>query len=365
MNLNQMVHRVLRAGRLPSRIESHAKQQVKDVINEAIQEILVYSNEWSFMLRTKEILSLTGIENYALPTNCGSIVRVGYDGLKLEIFYPGNADQYTQHDSVVAATVTYLTESAYGNSGYVYPTFGLSDIAGVQCAFDSSVVGRFFKSEMDGEIYRISAFTDENNIVLDNEYGGKTQAGRVSVIGTTSDELKVIYGNIHTTNFQEWMIGKYLQIEGNGSTIFTIVNVDEDRQRIMVDQASVAGTDLIFSIQDNYEVDPAGAGILTLASAAPETDKIIAVDYYESQPPLTSPFQVPIIPARFHYVIVAAALQLWMTDNPIEGVHASSHQRRKEAGIAAMLQYEDMISDAVGFAAEPDPVRMANSNILG
>ena len=317
------------------------------------------------MYKTFECYSIAGVSNYALPLTCESIVNAKHDGTGLELFYPGKASRYTHLTSPLSATITHLTESPYSISGYVYPTWGLSEIAGVQTAFDSDVVGRFFKSEMDGEIYRVAEFTDANHIVLSQEYGGKHQAGRVKVIGSTDAEKKIVYGNVHTTNFAEWMIGKYIQIEGNGTTIFTIEAVDEDRQRLTIDAASNTGEDLIFSIQDNYEIDPPGAMILTILAAPSENDKIISVDYYQSHPPLTSPFDVPLLPFNYHWVLVAAALEMWLTENPVEGVTPDFYRARKERGIAQLMGHEDALWDAMHQSAEPDTVRLDGLSIIG
>jgi len=371
VNLNQMVSRVLRAGRQQSRVESHLKQSVKEIINEAIQEILSYSSEWSFLHKTATLLSIADVNEYALPFNCASLINVEYGrdgntaGTTLTIFQPSLVARYTQNESPVAATVIQLTESPYSVAGYVYPTWGIKEIVGVQTTFDEEVVGRFFKSEMDGEVYRIATFQDENTITLQNEFGGRHQAGRVKVTGSTDAEKKVVYGNINTTNFAEWMIGRYIQIDGNGSNIFTIVAVDEDRQKLTIDAASNTGNDLFFSVQDNYQIDPPNAPILRLFGTPSVSNENIVIDYYAWQPELTGAFDVPLIPNNYHWLIVLFAQEIWFSENPIEGVSIDRLRRRKDLGIANFLNNEDVIGEASGLSAEPDPVHLKGTNIVG
>jgi len=371
MNLNQIVARVLRAGRQPARVQSHRRQAAIDIVNEVINEILGYQSEWQFLYKTAEVLSINGINNYALPFNTNNLVMVIYDtadgGSKseLEIFYPGNVNRFSHLTTPLAATCTQLTESPFSQAGYVYPTWGLSEIVGVQTVFDEEVVGRFFKTEMDGEIYRIAEYTDLTHISLDQEFGGKHQAGRVSVYGDTDDEKKIVYGNIHTTNFAEWMIGKYIKINGNGTTTFTIDDVDEDRQKITLNAASVTGEDLIFTIQDNYQIDPPGANILRIFGTPADDNKVISIDYYAFQPPLSSPFDVPLIPYNYHYVIVAAAAEIWLMENPVEGVNPDIHRRRKMDGIQNLINNGDVLQDAEHQMAEPDDARLDGSGIVG
>jgi hypothetical protein len=354
---------------LPARVESHRRQYVKDIINEALGEILSYSNEWSFLYKTAELLSIADENNYALPCDYASLINVMYgdgDGsdTPLTIFNPAKIRRYTHLESVKAVSIFSLSESPYGRAGYVYPTWGLKEIAGVATSFDEEVVGRFFKTLMDGELYRIAEYTDVTHINLAQEYGGRMQAGRVNVYGDTDDEKKVVYGNIHTTNFQEWMIGKYIQIEGNGNTTFTIETVDEERQKLTVDSASEAGEDLVFSIQDDYQIDPPGYSILRLFGTPDEDNKQITVDYYASHLPLTGPLDVPLIPQRFHHVLVSAAIETYLSENPVEGVTLDNARMRKDAGIQKMLLFEDTIADATHESVEPDYVRLGRSSLV-
>jgi len=327
-------------------------------------------DDWPFLYRTAEIVSVTGETDYALPSDFGSLQNLFIGEIKAEIYSPQDAPLFVNgngfNSSHPIATIRQLTVSPFWSQGTVYPTFDSSEVTGVGTGFDSRVVGRFFKSKRDGEIYRVRSISDALTIQLMQDFKGKSQAGRVSIYGngTTSGDLSIVYGSPNVTNFTADMTGRYINIQGQAAPI-EIASVDVLRQRLtLVTPVTVQGTDLIYSVQDDYEIDPPGQFILQILPESADDITDISVDYIAIQTDMTSDYDVPIVPVQFHQVIqfgaVAEAMRItnWPDANTI-----SMYEQRYENGIVSLMGY-DPLGSAVEITAEPDVLRLGRSGVV-
>lgn len=358
-----MVRSILGACRLPSD-DTHRFQLVRQVVNNNIDYVLSHRVDWPFMNRTAEILSESGENRYALPFDFAHHNLIGFDGEKCEVYspdesyrYPGNGDG---DQDFLACTIEQIMSSPYAAKGYVFPTYGSKTISGVGASFTPEMVGRFFKSDRDGEIYRVSRYVNADEVELDQEYGGRSQAGRVSVYDSN---LKIVYGNPHITNFTEDMQGLLINIEGNASPI-QIASVDVNNQKITLEGDSAAGEGLIFSIQDAYQIDPPGSYILNFENNISENDKVIAVKYYAFQPSLVGPYDTPyLIPVRFHQVILYHAIVEYALLDEEANTKVAMFESRASKGLANMLNNSDPLEPGYKYGSEPDRVRLSRTDI--
>ena len=345
------------------RKDSHRRQLVRQVINNAINNLLGFSSEWSFLLKTAEILTVNGADDYALPSDFARLLNVRVDGVKAPVINPQKFAEFvsrtqdnTQVDSSgqYACTIRQLTMSSFANLGYVFPMFGSKSIVGVGTGFVSEMVGRFFKASRDGEIIRVNAYVDAQEVTLSQDYTGRSIAGRVTV---TSEALRTIVGSRHITNFSSSMVGRRILLEKDLSS-FVILTVDTDQQIMTIDADATAATEERYSIQDEYEIDPAGVYILQLDRDASEDDLKIAVEYEAFQVPLTGDFDVPVIPSRFHQVIVYLAAVEYGNLEGGDAIDLNRYQAMADRGIATMINTEDPLGGGTyPYSAGADPAR--------
>jgi hypothetical protein len=153
------------------------------------------------------------------------------------------------------------------------------------------------------------------------------------------------------------MVGLLIKIEGT-TTNRTISAVDVDKQKItLTADADTAGNDLMYSIQDNYSVDPAGIYKLILTNASEVDDDVIAVNYRAWQTELTGDQDKPLIPAQFHHVIVLGATVEWLSVDGEDAQTVNRLESKFERAVRAMLINEDVMGEATDDAIEPDVVR--------
>lgn len=364
MNLNQMVRSILGACRLPSD-DTHRFQLARQAVNNSIDFVLTHKTDWYFLHKTAEILSESGESRYALPFDFSHLMRVGYDGTKCEVFAPQDVDRYNSDDmasmSHLACTIQQITTSPYASKGYVFLTYGSKTVSGVGTSFTPEMVGRFLRSGRDGEVYRIARYVSGTELELTQEFAGSSQAGLVSVY---DGDKTIVRGNPHITNFTEDMTGLLMNIEGNASPI-TISSVDYNNQNISLISDSAVGTQLIFSIQDSYQIDPPGSYILNFADDLAEDDKVIAVDYYAYQPPLMGPYDTPyLIPLQFHQVILNFAIVEYSTLDDDSQIKITVFENRAEKGLVNMLNTDNPLEPGYKYLSEPDAVSLARTNIV-
>jgi len=341
--------------------DSHRLQAVRLYINMAQQEVLSAKTEWAFLRKTARILTEADEDNYALPYDAVSITAADIDGGALVAINPDNyykfIRQYTTSASIsdTVFTILGLTESPFANQGYVLPVFGAKAILGVGTAFDTRVVGRYFKAERDAQSYRIRSYTDSKNIELSQKFAGKSQGGTINIY---SDALDRVVGNVHVTNFTENMIGHRMQI-GSATATDIIQSVDELRQVIMLtaDSNNGEGTDLSFSIQDNYEIDPAGVQVLKIYPVPTEDDLVITIDYMAGHTDLMGNYATPIIPQRWHAILVHKATMLYGLMENSDAADISWHSKAYEQLLFNMMGTDDPLSEMYPFSVQPDPVR--------
>jgi len=348
-----------------SPVDSHRLQAAGQYIELAIQEILSYRNDWPFMQKTAMILTEADESNYALPLDVQRIHSMGYNDEEIHpinperyqkfIRYYDNSSTNRASQTKTVATVMELTQSPFANLGYVMPVYGAKTVLGVGTAFDTRVVGRFFKTTRDDQLIRIKAYTDATHIELSSEYNGRSLAGTVNIF---DDNLERVVGSPHVTNFKEDMIGKRIQI-GSATDTNVIESVDEITQVVMLynDTKSGAGEDLRFSVQDTYEIDPPGIKVLKVYSAPSEDDKVLTVDYYAGYTPLAGWYSVPVIPQNYHAAIVHLATLIYGSMEGSDASDKNTHQSSYNNILLNMLGLSDPFDETYPYGVEPDPVR--------
>lgn len=342
-------------------VESHLLQAAGQHIDLAIQEILSYKADWAFLRKTARILTQADESDYALPLDCGNIGRMTLASSPIKPINPDNYlkfinyydDSSTMSETV--GTILSLTESPLTNVGYVFPIYGESLVTGVGTEFATRIVGRFFKTGRDGQVVRIKSFSDAEHLRLSQAFGGRSQAGKVNIY---TDNLARVVGNPHVTNFTEDMIG--LQIRFGGTEDNNVISsVDTLRQVLVLTANAIygAGTDLEFSVQDTYEIDPPGVNILKLYPAPTEDDQIITIDYYATYTPLVGWNSVPIIPQRWHAAIVHRATMLFGSFEGSDAADMNLHQNAYQNILLNMQGNDDPLDGLYPYSIEPDPVR--------
>ena len=117
-----------------------------------------------------------------------------------EYYYVKGSDQFgiwPIPSSVSTATLTFewsmrdMTASDY-STGTILVTNGSNAITGTGVTFTYSMVGRTFFVDPDGGTgdgasYKVSAFTDAQHILLENNYAGQTATGQSFLIGQVPD----------------------------------------------------------------------------------------------------------------------------------------------------------------------------------
>jgi len=348
-----MQNRLFKTFRIPEN-DTHRRQYIKDLLNSALDNILRYNPQWEFRYETVEILSEKDENYYALPTDFKRIDGVFYDGNQLEIWKP--KDEYKlsslSASSPSVAIIRQRTKSPFANVGYVFPQYGSPIIEGQGTAFDTRMVGRFFKTQRDGEIYRIKAVNSTTQLTLDQPYGGASQAGTVSIY---DGALTTVEGSPYITNFRSDMRGLRIKIEGNTNT-FQITNVNVEEQLLTIDSNANAGRNLKYSIQDKYEIDPPNVYILEVYPAPSEDNKIIKVNYYALHPPLTGDYDEPRIPREYHNLIVYGAILEYASSEGADTIDLSDIRQFYKEGIIQMLNNEDPVES---MDSVPDMVRFS------
>jgi len=368
VNFRQLQQQVQNRARINSvQEDNHTSQMVREVINGIMQDILSRQQDWGFLHRTAEILTEVDEIDYALPTDFGNLERVSLDGVLCQIFNSQDVERFTGSVTRVstqfpAATIRDLTVSPFFSQGIVFPTFNSSQIGGVGTNFQPTAVNRFFKTDRDGELYRVKAFVDITTLTLAQEYRGRSVAGRVQ---TFTEDLTIVHGDVGVTNFTEDMTGLRMQVEGNGTNTFEIDTVDEIKQLItLVSAVTAAGSDLIYSIQDTFEIDPPGLYILQVFPTPTVVDDTIVVQYNALHTDLTGDSDQPLIPRNFHQTIVFGAtaevmrITNWPSNSTIQ-----MYERRYERGVASMQTNDDPLGTAIHYSAEPDVVRHQRTNL--
>lgn len=356
MNAGQIARNVLKTFRQGTE-DSSRMQYVYDILNNAVNNILGYKTDWSFLYRYGHtILSVDSDGEYALPFDCERVLSVSYDDsdTPLELFRPKNRYRYDADASTVgAATVMDITTSPYANAGFVFPTLGESVVKGVGTAFESGMVGRFFKARADGAVYKIKSFDSTTQITLAQKFGGATQAGRVSVYGT-GNELKSVYGQVGVTNFRNWMVNQLIRIN---SVDYQISTVDEELQKLVLTTQAVAGENYQFSVQDQFQIDPPGVKKLVLFGVPDEDDNNIIVDYYAFQAPIMNEFDVPVLPMKWHYLIQYGAILEYGATEDSDSVNLNRIQSWYDRGVANLLNCDDPLDSAVDDVTNYDEFR--------
>jgi hypothetical protein len=244
--------------------------------------------------------------------------------------------------------------SPFANIGYVFPRFGSKSIVGIGTGFVSEMVGRFFKAARDGEMIRVNAYVDSSEITLGQSFTGRSSAGTVTI---TSSAPRTVIGSRHITRFASNMVGLRILLEKDASS-FVILTVDSDQQILTIDADATPATEERFAIQDDYEIDPPGVYVLQFSREASANGDIISVEYQAFQPPLTGDFDVPIIPSRFHQVIVYLAAVEYGNLEGGDAVDLNRYQAMADRGIATMVNTEDPLGGgSYPYSVGADPAR--------
>ena len=380
MNFRQMQDYVLQAGQIPLE-DSRARQVARQSVNNAMQELLATQKTWSFLRLTAEILTEANKQIYALPQNFGNLLASpSLNGNPLEVFeaealerYTYNADEADTQSSLnrSSMTITRLTQAPFANTGFVFPTFGSKNVRGINTAFDTRVVGRFFKSMRDGELYEIDSIVSATELKLKQEYTGSSQAGRVQVgqqdqTGSWVD-LDLVFGSPNLTNFREGMIGYtiYLQDGTNSGSYIErkIIDVDEYQQILTLEtNADNEGTALFYSIQDAYEIDPLQY-VIFLQPIPEEDDLVISIPYEAVQTPLTGDNDTPLIPFQHHQAITAGAIAEYYSIESSQIVDLNFWSAKAAKGAAHMWLKDNKYGSAHQKAIRPDVVRTRRTTI--
>lgn len=338
MTLRQLVDAALLTARQPLD-QNDRRAAVLLEVNAVLRRLYKKSRQWPFLQKTAEILSEADEVDYALPSDFSSIVGqlVTLDGEPVELVHPADMLRVTDRSGPVA-TIVKRTTSPFANVGYVFPTYGSKNILGYGTGFTPNVVGRFFRTRRDGYVYRVKSYTDSQNITLAQEFAGDSVKGRVSVF---DDHMNMVVGQPFVTRFSESMIGSLIWIEDT-SDAKQIVSVDERNQTISIsdsDAFDAAGTDLYYTIQDNYEIDPKGMYVLTFLVGGPDADdEVISVTYNQSPPHLTDENEeLPVPRDMEHLVLYAVKAQVAaMFGRPIQYISHYDRIFRESVDDAAL-----------------------------
>lgn len=351
MNFRQIQDESLGALRQPL-ADSHRRQLIRGFINNALNDILSKRSNWSFLNRKATILSVNGDSEYAVPIDLAQVQNIWYGGARAEVFKPLDEERYN-NVSGRCVTIRTMTSSPFANVGYAYPTYGSKTVIGQGTAFTSDMVGRFFKASRDGEIYKIKAVNSTTQLTLCQDFKGRSIAGLVDV---NSDALTTVVGSPYYSNFKAEMIGRYIRI---ASANYQISNVDVDRQRITVaSNIATIGSQLAFSINDNYEIDPPGTYILEFFPTPDADDEEIRVDYQAYQLPLTGDNDVPALPERFHRLISYRTIMLYGAIDGSPMLDLSVFREAYREGLLDLMTNEDPLDGAYDYNSEPDVVRL-------
>ena len=223
------------------------------------------------------------------------------------------------------------------------------------------VVGRFFKTMRDSQLYKIKSYSNNKQIKLRQTYSGPSLAGNVNIFAT---DLTVLFGNPHITHFTENMAGLTIYVQGT-STPRTISAVDEEKQQITLTvAATTAGNDLTYSIQDKYQIDPPGLYVMTINPTPTETDKVITIDYTAIHTDLTGDDDEPMIPRQFHYLIEdGSAIPLArIAGEDAETVSMMKRDYERELLLSIMV-HDDPLDGSFVDEARPDPLRHRRTGI--
>jgi len=358
-----------RASQRPS--SGHRLQLVREVINQTIRDIINRQQDWEFMKQTAQILSEDGEGTYPLPENFGSII--GPQSVKVEdrwcqLFRIRDIERFQADENTVEtlrryrATIHTLTVAPFGTGGAVYCTFGSKNVVGVGTTFDTRYVGRYFKTKRNGQLYKVADVADSTHLSLQQEYTGPANAGLVTI---PSEDLTIVYGNPHVTNWTEDMTGENIRLEGT-TTVRKISAVDPLRQVITLTAvADQAGADLMYSIQDGYQVDPPGRYQLIITPTPTEDDLNISVDFNAIHTALTGNDDVPLIPETFSSVIIDGASYRYKRNDGWDRETYIDEKGDYENGIAHMLISEDAMGGGISDTIEPDTARLRKKRRYG
>jgi hypothetical protein len=158
------------------------------------------------------------------------------------------------------------------------------------------------------------------------------------------------------------MIGKLIAI---GGTNYTISAVDVDKQELIVtSNITTTGAMLSYSIQDTYEIDPAGQYVLEFFPAIPEDDKDIEIEYYAFQTPLTGDYDVSLIPSKYDNAIIYGSAIIYGAMDGSELFDRDAYVAMYQDALQTMANTDDPLDMAFDISSEPDIVRLQETSIV-
>jgi len=329
----------------------------RSIVNSIIDEFCGLSPEWAFLVRPGEILTEADETEYACPKDFARVVpgSIKIGSTPITLVYPSDENRWNQSDNLtsdtytqssynrVVATIATLTQTPYGRQGTVFPIDGSSAIAGYGTAFESEMVGRFFATARDGELYRIRSVQNQKELTLDQPFRGGTQRGKVKVY---SSNAKMVHGAPFLTRFDLEMIGRYITISGDADARI-IDSVDPIEQTLTVTtDITVTGTDLQYSIEDDYQIDPKGSWIISFKNYDCEDDEVIAFKYYSNPEVAMDWYEQLPLPVQYHNIIEAGSIAEFLSSTGRNVRAISRYDKRYEIGKLRAVNTEDPLNNA-------------------
>ena len=331
----------------------------RNIVNSIIDDFCGLIPDWSFLQRPCEILTEADETEYACPHDFVRIVpgSLVIGSTPIQLVYPEDQNRWNRttetNDTIAAstnrvvATIAHRTQTPFYNVGMVFMVDGSSAVAGYGTGFMPEAVGRFFRTGRDSELYRIKAFQNQTSLTLDQPFRGPSIRGRVSV---TSDNDKRIIGAPFLTRFDIEMIGRMITIE-NDTDSRIIVDVDPLSQIITLDpslpgvDAGALGTELQYSIQDDYEIDPRGSWIMSFKNYTMTDDEVIRFTYYSRPSAAMDWYQELDIPREYHHVIELGSIAEFLSSTGRNTRAISRYDKRYEIEKFRAVNTEDPLNN--------------------
>jgi len=266
-------------------------------VNNVINHILGKFEDYPFLYKQVDIEVEAGVSTVALPYDLQNPLTILVDGAEVDVVHPSVfATKTANQESVVSIFFNELTP--FASIGNVYPTYGSKIVTGLNTQFDGTMVGKFFQSGRDGELYLIDNVKNAQSLTLKQVFAGRSQIGRVNIY---DDNLKLIVGDPTLHRWTSQMEGSMINVEVNSGARL-ISTVDEGEQTILVTQdCDSAGTDQIYSIADTYQIEPEGTYQIQLYES--DDARQLNVQYRRYATHLTGDRDNPVIPPSYHHVI--------------------------------------------------------------